>query len=177
MGILGIVWRNFSRRSRTRLPADLPARPAPFRGLIEQDVGLCTGCRTCSYVCSSKAITFEAPKETGVTWNFFAGQCSFCGLCVQYCPTQAITNNGVLPPVTGDQTRLKVSHEINYHPCADCGQPIIPIPEAAMEQIYGSTLTDTESRQRELCPACRRRAMSRHILNGFMGNKDDHEAD
>ena len=102
MGILGIVWRNFGRSARTRRPDDMPATPAPFRGLIEQDASLCTGCRACATVCSPKAISFDDEQPTGITWKFFAGQCSFCGLCVQFCPTHAIANHGKLPPVTGD---------------------------------------------------------------------------
>ena len=48
-----------------------------------------------------------------------------------------VTNRGKLPPVTGDQSQPKVAHEILYHPCASCGKPIIPIPEEALEQVYG----------------------------------------
>ena len=167
MGILDIVWRNFGHRARTRRPDDMPARPPPFRGLIEQDPGLCTGCRTCEYVCSPKAISFGKQREIGITWNFFAGQCSFCGLCVQYCPTHAITNQGKLPPVTGDQSQLKVTHEIRYHPCASCGKPIIPIPEEALEQVYGAALTDLELEQQMLCQECRRRTASQRLHDIF----------
>jgi len=168
MGILDIVSRNFGHRSRTRRPDDMPPRPPPFRGLIEQDVSLCTGCKACATVCSPKAISFNEEQETGITWNFFAGQCSFCGLCVQYCPTHAITNRGKLPPVTGDQSLLRVSHEILYQPCASCGRPIIPIPEAALEQVYGTKLTSSEAEQRALCQECRRKAASQHIHDVFV---------
>jgi hydrogenase-4 component H len=99
--------------------------------------------------------------------EFFAGQCSFCGLCVQYCPTHAITNHGELPPVTGDQSQLKVAHEILYHPCASCGKPIIPIPEEALEQVYGGALTDLEVGQRTMCQECRRKAASRRLHDIF----------
>jgi hydrogenase-4 component H len=167
MGILGIVRRNFRHRHRTRRPDDMPPRPPPFRGLIEQDASLCTGCRTCAYVCSPKAISFTEEHETGITWNFFAGQCSFCGLCVQYCPTHAITNRGKLPPITGDQSRLKVAHEIRYHPCASCGTPIIPIPEEALAQVYGAAVTDLEVEQSRLCQECRRKAASRRLHDIF----------
>jgi hydrogenase-4 component H len=168
MGILEIVWRNFGHRARTRRPDDMPPRPSPFRGLIEQDASLCTGCRTCAYVCSPKAISFAEQHETGITWNFFAGQCSFCGLCVQCCPTHAITNRGKLPPVTGDQSLLKVAHEILYHPCTSCGKPIIPIPEEALEQVYGGALTDLEVEQSTLCQECRRKAASRRLHDIFV---------
>src|SRR5271166_1985060 len=168
MGILDIVRRNFGRRPRTRRPDDMPPRPPSFRGLIEQDPSLCTGCKTCMYVCSPKAISFTEQHDVGITWNFFAGQCSFCGLCVQYCPTHAITNFGKLPPVTGDQSLLRVTHEILYQPCTGCGRPIIPIPEAALEQVYGGALTDLEAEQRALCQECRRKAASRHIRDAFI---------
>jgi hydrogenase-4 component H len=169
MGIFGIVWRNLGNRVRTRRPGDMPPTPAPFRGLIEQDPSLCTGCQACSYVCAPKAISFDAARASGITWNFFAGQCSFCGLCVQYCPTHAITNRGKLPPVTGDQSRLRVSHEIRYQHCAECGRPILPIPEAALELVYGGTLTGVEEKQRLQCQECRRRDASRQIRDAFRG--------
>jgi len=168
MGILDIVWRNFGRSSRTRYPTDMPPTPPPFRGLIEQDASLCTGCKACATVCAPKAISFSEAGDAGITWNFFAGQCSFCGLCVQYCPTHAISNHGKLPPVTGDQSLLRVSHDILYQPCTGCGRPIIPIPEAAMEHVYKTKLTGSEAEQRELCQECRRKAASRHIRDAFL---------
>jgi hydrogenase-4 component H len=169
MGILAIVRRNFGHRARTRRPDDMPPRPPPFRGLIEQDPNLCTGCRTCAYVCSPKAISFTEQHDSGITWNFFAGQCSFCGFCVQYCPTHAITNRGKLPPITGDQSQLKVAHEILYHLCTRCGKNlIIPIPEEALEQVYGGALTDLEVEQQTMCQDCRRKAASQRLHDAFV---------
>ena len=168
MGILDMIWRNLSRGSRTRTPEDMLPTPPPFRGLIEQDAGLCTGCQACAYVCSPGAISFGHAMETGITWDFFAGQCSFCGLCVQFCPTHAITNRGKLPSVTGDESTLRVTHEIRYQRCTGCGLPIIPIPAAALEQVYGAALTDLEAEQRGLCQECRRKAASRHIRDAYL---------
>ena len=73
MGILGIVWRNFGRSARTRHPTDMPATPSPFRGLIEQDASLCTGCKACATVCAPKAISFNEVRDTGITWLALAG--------------------------------------------------------------------------------------------------------
>jgi hydrogenase-4 component H len=168
MGILRIVWENFGRRTRTRKPTDMPPTPSTFRGLIEQDASLCTGCKACETVCAPKAISFSKQQETAINWNFFAGQCSFCGLCVQFCPTHAITNRGKLPPVTGDQSLLRVTHEITYQPCVGCARPIIPIPEAALEAVYGAKLTGSEAEQRVLCQECRRKEASRHIHDAFL---------
>jgi len=166
VGILGIVWRNFTHAVRTRRPDDMVPRPDVFRGLIEHDVALCTGCHTCAYVCAPQAITVRPMGDQGVTWNFFAGQCSFCGLCVQYCPTRAIANHGKLPPVTGDQRLHRVTHEVPFHPCAECGRPMVPLPEPFLRQLYREP-TDAELRANELCDACRRRAASRHLRDTF----------
>ena len=125
-----------TRAVRTRRPDDLVPRPAVFRGLIEHEVALCTGCHACAYVCAPQAITLRPVGDKAITWNFFAGQCSFCGLCVQYCPTGAITNHGKLPPVTGDQRLHRVTHEVELQPCAGCGRPFMPLPEAFLRQLY-----------------------------------------
>lgn len=168
MGILSLVWQNFRHRTRTLHPSDMPAAPAPFRGLIEQDVSLCTGCKACATVCAPRAISFDEANADGLIWNFSAGRCSFCGLCVKYCPTQAISNNGKLPPVTGEKARLTVAHEIRYEPCTGCGRLIIPIPEPALRRIYGTALTETEARQRTLCQECKQKSASRHIRDAFL---------
>ncbi len=167
MGILSVVWRNLTRRVRTRQPDDMVPRPERFRGVIEHETSLCTGCGACAYVCAPRAITCEEKGDSAVTWKFFAGQCSFCGLCVQYCPTHAITNRGKLPPVTGDQSLLRVAHEVPYRPCARCGRPVMPLPNAVLQQIYGRVAENAEAEQR-LCDACRRKAAGRHLRDALM---------
>lgn len=167
MGILGIVWRNFRRAARTRRPDDMVPRPSVFRGLIEHEVALCTGCHACAYVCAPQAITLRALGDKAVTWNFFAGQCSFCGLCVQYCPTGAITNHGKLPAVTGDQSLHRVTHEVVFQACAECGRAMMPLPQEVLRRLYPSSPTDAALRANELCDACRRQAASRHLRAAF----------
>ena len=168
MGILGILWRNLTRRVRTRRPDDMVPRPDRFRGVIEHETSLCTGCGTCAYVCAPHAITLQQKGDSAIAWRFFAGQCSFCGLCVQYCPTHAITNRGMLPPVTGDQSLLRVTHEVLYQPCARCGRPVIPLPNAVLQQLYRRVTEEAEAEQR-LCDECRRKVASRHLRNAVMG--------
>lgn len=178
MGILGIVWRNLTRTVRTRRPDDMVPRPPVFRGLIEHEVALCTGCHTCAYVCAPNAITLRAVGDKAITWNFFAGQCSFCGLCVQYCPTGAITNRGKLPPVTGDQRLHRVTHEVELQRCAACGRSFMPMPEAFLRRLSSSAPTDAASRANQLCDACRRRTASRHLRDAFIPPAEgaDHHA-
>jgi hydrogenase-4 component H len=162
VSIVGVIWRNLLRRSRTRAPADLVPRPVGFRGLIEHETSLCTGCRTCAFVCSPQAISIE-PREAGVSWRFFAGQCSFCGLCVAYCPTHAITNQGKLPPVTGDQSQHRVEHIVPYQTCTGCGASVIPLPESTLEALYDHTVSNTTRKEQGLCTTCRRKEASRRM--------------
>ena len=168
MGILAMVWQNVRHAARTRRPQDMPSRPDGFRGIIQHDAPLCTGCGTCAYVCAPRAITLDMKGEAAVTWKFSAGQCSFCGLCVQYCPTHAITNPGGLPSVTGDQSQLRVAHEVTYQSCAECGRPTMPLPAAALRQTYTGGMTDTAVAGPALCEACRRKAASRHLRDAFI---------
>ena len=68
-----------------------------------------------------------------------------------------------------------------YQPCTGCGRPIIPIPEAALAQIYGAPLTGSEAEQRGLCQECRRKAASQHIHDAFLRPRgctwNEHEGD
>ena len=170
MGILGILWHNVVRRARTRAVVDIVPRPAGFRGMIEHDASLCTGCTACAHVCAPKAISFEFEDGQTVTWKFFAGQCSFCGLCVQYCPTHAISNRGKLPPVTSDPSLHHVAHAVEYRPCSQCGRPIVPLPQPVLEQLYAAPVAPSVREQQGLCESCRRREASRGLRDALLGS-------
>ncbi|HTO46089.1 MAG TPA: 4Fe-4S dicluster domain-containing protein [Burkholderiales bacterium] len=175
MSILGVLWRNLTARARTRTAADIVPTPAGFRGMIEHDPSLCTGCTACMQVCAPRAISFDTTDATSITWKFFAGQCSYCGLCVQYCPTQAITNPGKLPPVTGDQSLHRVAHKVDYRPCADCGRPILPLPETLLHGLYPGAVTQSVREQQALCESCRRKQTSKGIRDAFLGAAPEQE--
>jgi hydrogenase-4 component H len=170
MGILGVLWQNLFHRARTRTVADVVPRPAGFRGMIEHEASLCTGCTACAYVCAPKAISFEKANGAAVTWKFSAGQCSFCGLCVQYCPTHAITNRGKLPAVGGDLSLYQVAHKVEYQPCSQCSRPIVPLAQPVLEALYAGQVTEAAHEQQTLCAECRRRQTSRQIRNAFLGS-------
>ncbi|HKN10166.1 MAG TPA: 4Fe-4S dicluster domain-containing protein [Pseudomonadota bacterium] len=175
MKIFGVLWRNLTARARTRAVADVVATPAGFRGMIEHDPSLCTGCTACMQVCAPRAISFDTADRSSITWQFFAGQCSYCGLCVQYCPTHAITNRGKLPPVTGDQSLHRVAHKVDYRLCAHCSRPIIPLPETLLHDLYEGALAQSVHDQQALCEACRRKAASRGLRDAFLGPDTDRE--
>lgn len=66
-----------------------------FRGLLEVDTGLCTGCLLCARTCPIDVITIEATKLPDGTraltrFDINASSCMYCGLCTEACATGAI---------------------------------------------------------------------------------------
>ena len=81
---------------RTPLPVreTLPPR---YRGFLEVDVAICTGCQACERACpiSCMQLTLEKdpanPKQRVVSqFDIDEAKCMFCGLCVEPCPTGSI---------------------------------------------------------------------------------------
>jgi NADH-quinone oxidoreductase subunit I/NAD(P)H-quinone oxidoreductase subunit I len=72
--------------------------PARSRGLLEIDVGICTGCKACERACPIQVIRIEVEKDeekgrlltkAEIDWS----KCMFCGMCVSPCPTGAIRHS------------------------------------------------------------------------------------
>jgi NADH-quinone oxidoreductase subunit I len=77
-----------------RLADTLPAR---YRGLLEVDVNVCTGCMACERACPISVIKITTdkdptnPKQRVIAqFDIDESKCMFCGLCVEPCPTGAI---------------------------------------------------------------------------------------
>ena len=71
--------------------------PARYRGFLEVDVAICTGCQACERACPISCIQIELekdpanPKQRVVTqFDIDEAKCMFCGLCVEACPCDAI---------------------------------------------------------------------------------------
>ena len=71
--------------------------PPRYRGFLEVDAAICTGCQACERACPINCIqiTLEKdpanPKQRVVTqFDIDEAKCMFCGLCVEPCPTGSI---------------------------------------------------------------------------------------
>ncbi|HVP68539.1 MAG TPA: 4Fe-4S binding protein [Anaeromyxobacteraceae bacterium] len=81
-----------------RLP--LPVQdvlPARYRGFLEVDTSICTGCQACERACPISCIQINLdkdpanPKQRVVSqFDIDEAKCMFCGLCVEPCPTGSI---------------------------------------------------------------------------------------
>ena len=89
------------RRSSTRTAPPLPVRdtlPPRYRGFLEVDIDICTGCQACERACPIDCIADRRwrriptnPKQRLMTrFDIDEAKCMYCGLCVEPCPTGAI---------------------------------------------------------------------------------------
>jgi NADH-quinone oxidoreductase subunit I len=92
----------FRRPSTVQYPDRTPLLvrdmlPPRYRGFLEVDTAICTGCQACERACPIACIqiTLEKdptnPKQRLVTqFDIDEAKCMFCGLCVEPCPTGSI---------------------------------------------------------------------------------------
>jgi NADH-quinone oxidoreductase subunit I/NAD(P)H-quinone oxidoreductase subunit I len=71
--------------------------PARYRGFLEVDAAICTGCQACERACPINCIQInlekdpQNPKQRVVTqFDIDEAKCMYCGLCVEPCPTGSI---------------------------------------------------------------------------------------
>ena len=111
MNILTMMWKNLWGGSRTTLFPARPAVSANYRGLVQFDPALCSGCAICKMRCTAKAIEFKAGKGE-FTWSYEPGQCTFCGRCVEGCKEHALSQDSECPPIYLTVGELKKSYTV-----------------------------------------------------------------
>ncbi len=87
------VTEEYPDRISARMPEDLPIR---FRGILNNDISNCSGCKNCVSACPIDCIRLETEPgpEKNVSWvavyDIDIAKCMFCGLCVESCPTGSL---------------------------------------------------------------------------------------
>lgn len=80
-------------RMEMRVQDTLPFR---YRGILDVDLEICTGCLACERACPIDCIVIDAKKDKdagGIVMSRFdidMAKCMYCGLCSEPCPTGAI---------------------------------------------------------------------------------------
>lgn len=91
----------FSRKITVQYPEKVLEPTARFRGILrlyrdDQGEPLCIACKICQRTCGTNCFDIEGKKEEGakvmrpVKFDWKLDRCTFCGLCVEVCPTNAI---------------------------------------------------------------------------------------
>ena len=88
------ITTQYPDRVDRRIADTLPSR---YRGLLEVDMNVCTGCMACERACPIAVIKISTdkdpsnPKQRVITqFDIDEAKCMFCGLCTEPCPTAAI---------------------------------------------------------------------------------------
>ncbi len=71
--------------------------PPRYRGLLEVDAAICTGCQACERACPIGCIQITLEKDPAnpklrsvAQFDIDEAKCMFCGLCCEPCPTGSI---------------------------------------------------------------------------------------
>ena len=99
---MAVTCSHFVRKPSTlQYPDRLPVRvqdslPFRYRGILEVDLEICTGCLACERACPINCIAIDAKKDqqtkalTIARFDIDIVKCMYCGLCSEPCPTGAI---------------------------------------------------------------------------------------
>ena len=100
-GLLVTLKFYFSPKVTIPYPEKVLAPTARFRGILrlyrdEKGEPLCIACKACQRICPLNCFDIEGARPEGskvlrpTRYDWKLDRCTFCGLCVEVCPTDAI---------------------------------------------------------------------------------------
>ncbi len=99
---LSVTFSHFFREPYTiqypdRMPIPVQdTLPYRYRGFLDVDLEICTGCLACQRACPIDCILIETRKDKETksmlieTFDIDLAKCMYCGLCTEPCPTGSI---------------------------------------------------------------------------------------
>ncbi len=129
--------------------------PASFRGRMDLNADMCTGCRTCETVCPSTAIKISE-DENGFVHKIWHNSCCYCGNCAYFCPTGAIFSTNSFDTVKLQNEKysdVNVAH-IFYDKCSCCGEKYMPPSKGLLAKSY--IHEDINKLDAKICSKCRK---------------------
>ena len=120
LDLLTGLWVTFKYTVRPKVTVQYPEQVKPprarFRGLLRLHKGddgapLCVACKMCQRSCPDGCFAIEGEKNAAgkmapVRFDWDLSHCSFCGLCVEACPTSALRFSQEFRLATPDASRL-----------------------------------------------------------------------
>jgi len=128
--------------------------PERFRGILEVEVRVCTGCQACERTCPIGCILVRTERNAQTKERFITGfaidaaKCMYCGLCVEACPTGAIRHTTQFAGATTDLGRLVLRYVpegtrvVPYKPSAEPPAGLAPrgsLAAAHLRQCFPDT--------------------------------------
>lgn len=86
--------------------------PEGWRGVLETDLALCTGCGLCDKKCPIDCIVVDVEKDPESKqrmikrFDINVVKCMVCGICSEVCPTDAIRHTHEFELTAGDISKL-----------------------------------------------------------------------
>src|SRR6266436_9564712 len=128
---MAVTASHFMRKPYTvQYPDRMPVRvqdtlPFRYRGILEVDLEICTGCLACERACPIDCIVIDAPKDQKTKemlltrFDIDIAKCMYCGLCSEVCPTGSIHHTtefeGADFSIASMIPRLVKAHIVAYH--------------------------------------------------------------
>jgi NADH-quinone oxidoreductase subunit I len=115
-GLLVTLKYTFLPKATIQYPEKVKEPSERFRGIVrlyrdEEGKQLCIACKMCQRACQQYCFDIEGQKDESnkmrpVKFDWKLERCSFCGLCAEACPTNAIRSSREFRIATLDRSKL-----------------------------------------------------------------------